>query len=189
MDDVKAQRDDEQFDVVDHRDCVVGRATRARVHANQLWHRAVHVLIFDGAGRVLLQKRAAGKDTSPGLWDSACAGHVDAGEDYDAAMARELGEELALDAEVAGRARRWLYLEACAETGWEFVWVYRLEHRGSFRPHPAEIERLEWWKARRLTQALAVRPLEFTPALRLIWPETLALASHLTAFSTTNGHE
>jgi isopentenyl-diphosphate Delta-isomerase len=174
-DDVKAQRDEELFDVVDHRDRVVGRATRAQVHANQLWHRAVHVLVFDRAGRVLLQKRTAAKDTSPGLWDSACSGHVDAGEEYDAAIVRELGEELGLDGAVAAGARRWLYVEACAETGWEFVWVYRLEYGGPFRPHPAEIERVEWWDARRLTRALAVRPLEFTPALRLIWPETLAL--------------
>lgn len=175
MDDVKAQSADEQFDVVDHLDRVVGRASRARVHANQLWHRAVHVLVFGERGRVLLQKRTLAKDTSPGRWDSSCSGHLDAGEDYDQAMRRELGEELGLAAEVTAGAERWLRLEACAETGWEFVWVYRLRHRGPFRPHPAEIERVDWWDPQRLTRALAVRPLEFTPALRLLWPETLAL--------------
>ena len=61
--DVKAQSDDERFDIVDHLDRVVGQAARAKVHASQLWHRAVHVLVFDPTGRVLLQVRAAGKDT------------------------------------------------------------------------------------------------------------------------------
>ena len=36
---------------------VIGRATRREVHATGLWHRAVHVIVFNGAGRVFLQKR------------------------------------------------------------------------------------------------------------------------------------
>ena len=70
------------------------RATRREVHATGLWHRAVHILVFDGTGRVLLQKRSMLKDLSPGLWDSSCSGHLDAGEDYDAAAIRELAEEI-----------------------------------------------------------------------------------------------
>ena len=87
---------DEFFDVVDGRDTVVGRAARREVHARGLLHRAVHILVFDGAGRVFLQKRSMKKDIAPGLWDSSCSGHVDAGENYDAAAVRELAEELGL---------------------------------------------------------------------------------------------
>ena len=89
---------DEWFDVVDERDAVVGRARRREVHAQGLWHRAVHVLVFDAGGRVLLQKRSLAKDLSPGKWDSSCSGHLDAGEDYDAAAGRELREEIGVDA-------------------------------------------------------------------------------------------
>ncbi len=169
--DVKAQSDDERFDIVDHLDRVVGQAARAKVHASQLWHRAVHVLVFDPTGRVLLQLRAAGKDTSPGRWDSACSGHLDAGETYDAAAARELGEELGLTAEPRPVPQRWRKLEACAQTGLEFVWIYWLEHRGPFRPAPAEIDRVEWWQPSRVTRALKIRPEEFTPAFRYLWRE------------------
>lgn len=52
---------DEWFDVVNARDEVVGRETRRVVHATGLWHRAVHVLVFDAAGRIFLQKRSMKK--------------------------------------------------------------------------------------------------------------------------------
>ena len=60
------------------------------MHAKQLRHRAVHVLVFDEKGAVFLQKRSMGKDSCPGTWDSSCSGHLDAGEDYDAAAVRDI---------------------------------------------------------------------------------------------------
>src|SRR5258707_15743320 len=125
---------EEWFDVVNERDEVIGRARRREVHARGLWHRAIHVLVFDRAGNVFLQKRSMKKDLSPGLWDSSCSGHLDAGEDYDAAAVRELGEELGV--RVAKPLKRWFRVEACEETGWEFVWVYALRHDGPFTLHP-----------------------------------------------------
>lgn len=43
---------------------------------------------------VLIQKRSMLKDVFPGAWDISSAGHVDAGEECDAAAVRELTEEL-----------------------------------------------------------------------------------------------
>ncbi len=165
--DVKAQREDEVFDIVDHLDRVVGRATRGKVHQCQLWHRAIHVLVFDRAGRVLLQKRSMLKDSAPGRWDSSCSGHLDAGEDYAPAARRELGEEIGLTGEFD--LKPWLRIEARKETGWEFVWVYRVAHSGPFQAHPAEIDRLEWWETLRVTRALTARPDDFAPAFRYLW--------------------
>ena len=137
------QQSEEFFDVVDGRDAVVGRASRREVHAGSLLHRAVHVLVFDGSGRVFLQKRSMEKDIAPGLWDSSCSGHVDSGESYDAAAVRELAEELGLT--IVSVPERIFRVEACLETGWEFVWVYRLTHPGPFTLHPDEIERGAWF--------------------------------------------
>src|SRR5450432_310133 len=103
---------EEWFDVVNARDEVIGRELRREVHARGLWHRAIHVLVFSGAGRVFLQKRSRSKDTAPCLWYSSCSGHVDSGEDYDTAAVRELGEELGLH-HVA--PARWFRIEARAE--------------------------------------------------------------------------
>ena len=43
---------------------------------------------------MLFQRRSLRKDSSPGLWDVACSGHVDGEETYAEAAVRELGEEL-----------------------------------------------------------------------------------------------
>jgi isopentenyl-diphosphate delta-isomerase len=163
---------DELFDIVNARDQVVGQATRREVHARGLWHRAVHVLVFNAAGQVFLQKRSMLKDTAAGLWDSSCSGHVDSGEDYDASARRELGEEIGLT--LAAPPPRWFRIEACAETSWEFVWVYRLRHEGPFVLAPSEIERGEWFAPAKLTQWIAEKPAEFASSFRLIW--SLAVA-------------
>lgn len=52
-------------------------------------------------GRVLLAHRSPGRDFYPDAWDLP-GGHVERGEDPRAALARELGEELGIDASVRG---------------------------------------------------------------------------------------
>ena len=161
---------EEWFDVVNERDEVVRRATRREVHATGLWHRAVHVMGFDAAGRVFLQKRSMLKDLSPGLWDSSCSGHLDAGEDYDAAAVRELREEIGVDP--AGRPGpvRWFRVNACVETGWEFVWVYRLRHDGPMVVDPLEIQYGEWVAPAEVSARIAAKPEDYCPSFKLIWP-------------------
>ena len=40
------------------------------------WHRAAHVWLFcQATGELMLQQRAACKDSWPGLWDFSAAGH------------------------------------------------------------------------------------------------------------------
>jgi len=72
----------ELLDVVDDRDQVIGTLTRGEIHRRELKHRSVHVLVFDGDGSVLLQKRSMEKDECAGMWDTSCAGHVESGQDY-----------------------------------------------------------------------------------------------------------
>lgn len=164
---VKAAPGDEWFDVVNESDEVVGRERRAVVHARGLLHRAVHVFVFNAAGQLFLQKRSMAKDMAPGLWDTSCAGHLDAGEDYDAAAWRELAEELGC--RLPNPPARWRRFEACADLGWEFVWTYRVQAEGPFELHPGEIERGEWLTLTEVDQAVATRPSEFSPAFCLIW--------------------
>src|SRR5579864_5428492 len=116
---------EEIFDIVNERDEVIGQAPRKEVHARGLWHRAVHVLVFNAHGDVFLQKRSMLKDTAKGKWDSSSSGHLDTGEDYDTCAVRELREEIGL---IVDRVPSRLFkIDACNETGQEFVWVYRME--------------------------------------------------------------
>lgn len=163
---------EELFDVVDLNDVVVGQATRKEVHARGLLHRAVHVFVFNCAGELFLQKRSQSKDTAPGAWDSSASGHVDAGEDYDGCVVRELREEigLALDRTPA----RWLRLDACAETGNEFVWVYRGAAEGPFKLHPDEIETGAWYRLSEIARQVREHPGRFAGPFRFIWRKLAA---------------
>ena len=161
---------EECFDVVDACDVVIGRASRREVHARGLWHRAVHTLVFDPAGRVLLQKRSMLKDLSPGLWDSSCSGHLDASEDYDTAAARELGEEIGVRLAPGVCPRRWFRVSACEETGWEFVWVYHHPHDGPVVIEEREIQFAEWVAPAEVSRRVAKVPADYCPSFKLIWP-------------------
>ena len=65
---------DEIFDVVNFDDEVIRSANRREVHENRWLHRASHVLVYDEAGRLLVQLRASTKECSPGLWDTSAGG-------------------------------------------------------------------------------------------------------------------
>ena len=158
---------EEIFDVVNERDEVVGRQPRSEVHRLGLMHRAAHVLVFNAAGQVFLQKRSLKKDRQPGVWDSSASGHVDAGEDYDACAVRELREEIGL--EMPTVPQRLFKLDASPETDQEHVWAYRCEAEGPFRLDPEEIERGGWFAPEEVTRWMAQRPEDFASALLTIW--------------------
>lgn len=76
---------------------VVGARPRREAKRSGLAVGAVNALVRDGAGRVLLQRRPPDKENG-GRWDKSVGGHVAAGEDFDATVVREAGEELFDDA-------------------------------------------------------------------------------------------
>lgn len=86
----------EQLDVVDDGDRVLWSASRQRVHDEYLIHRSVMFFVFDGQDRVFVNRRSMAKEMYPGYWSIACGGHVQAGETYDLAVAREIEEETGL---------------------------------------------------------------------------------------------
>ncbi|MBI3191430.1 MAG: NUDIX domain-containing protein, partial [Pedosphaera parvula] len=144
-----------------------GRERRSEVHRLGLKHRAVHVLVFNRAGQLFLQKRSMNKDTWPGAWDSSASGHLDAGESYDACAVGEAREELGLH--LSQPPKRLFKIDACEQTGQEFVWLYRCEAEGPFTLHPEEIECGDWFTLAQVTRWIAERPQDFASALLLIW--------------------
>lgn len=68
------------------------------------YHTVVHVCLFGGDGRMLIQKRQSFKQGWPGMWDITVGGSALAGEDSQTAAARELSEEVGIDADLSGDA-------------------------------------------------------------------------------------
>lgn len=83
---------DELVAVVDAQDRVVGQATRRQVHDKGLLHREAGVIVVDGRGGVLLQRRV-----DNGLWALSAAGHFPADESYEEGAVREAREELGVE--------------------------------------------------------------------------------------------
>jgi len=164
---------EEIFDVVNERDEVLDRKPRSEVHRLGLMHRAVHVLVFNAAGQVFLQKRSIKKDRQPGVWDSSASGHVDSGEDYDACAVRELGEEIGL--RLSKPPERLFKLGPSPETDQEHVWVYRCIAEGPFVLDPEEIERGDWFDPQEAASWMLHRPEDFATALLVLWPRVFGI--------------
>ena len=156
--------------MVDAADRVVGQAKRGKVHGDNLLHRAVHILLFNHKNELFLQKRSRLKDRHPCLWDSSAAGHVDAGETYDEAAARELQEELGVTAPL----NRVVKLPASERTGHEFIWLYEGRHEGPFELARSEIELGDFFPKELVTAWLKARPGDFAPGFAECWKALLA---------------
>ena len=141
----------ELFDIVDETDRVIGTATRDEVHGNPvLTHRVVHVLVFDGPGRLYLQKRALNKDVQPGKWDTSVGGHVDAGEDLLHAAIREMREELGIAGPTPEFIYRYLHRNDFES---EMVATYLVHWDGDVQTDPEEISEGRFWTLAEISSA------------------------------------
>lgn len=163
MDKNEAQNPDEVFDIVDENDRVVSSGRRSFIHKNKLLHRAVHALFFDGSGRILLQKRSALKDTYPLCYTTSCSGHVDSGETYQEALIRETFEELGVKLDLRDFVRVGK-IAACAETGFEFVEVYKTVYEGEFKIAEGEVDSLKWLEPAEFEALIRNNPESVTPS-------------------------
>lgn len=156
---------EEQFPVVDKADRATGAAPRGKVHANNLLHRAVHLLIFNPRGEVFLQLRSRHKDRHPLKWDSSAAGHVNAGEDYEQTAKRELQEELGIEIGLEKVAK----LPASERTGFEFICLYCGSYGGELRLNRSEIETGKFFPPTIIDGWIKARPEDFAPGFVECW--------------------
>lgn len=90
--------DDEMIDICDENNNLLGiQKLKREVHREGLWHRTVHVWIYNSKKEILLQLRAKEKPTYPDRWDISAAGHISAGEEPITSARREVKEEVGLN--------------------------------------------------------------------------------------------
>lgn len=159
----------EQVILVDHEDHPVGTTGKLPAHRAGLLHRAFSVFLFDPQGRLLLQRRAAGKYHSAGLWANSCCGHPRPGEAIDAAAVRRTEEELGLRCTV--RAVGTHLYRADVGSGlveWEFVHLFAgvVSRSTGFVPTPQEVQEITWQPLAAITAGCQATPDAYSAWLR-----------------------
>lgn len=149
--------------LVDPEDRELGLAPKLEAHARGLLHRAVSVVLVDRDGRLLLQKRAASKYHSPGLWSNTACTHPHPGETTGEAAHRRLRQEMGIDCPLEP-AGTFVYR---AEVGAGLV-EHELDHLftgrfdGEPAPDPGEVATWRWVGAADLARELAAAPERFS---------------------------
>lgn len=133
---------------------VLGATTRREAHGDpSLLHPVVHCLVQNAAGDILLQLRSRNKDIQPGRWDTSVGGHVDLGETIEAALVREMEEEIGLRPVL--HDLRFLYryvMRGTIES--ELVHTFTCVCDGPFQRQESEIDALRFWPQQEIQAAL-----------------------------------
>lgn len=149
---------------------------KLEVHRRGLRHKAVSVFVLEGS-RVLIQKRAAGKYHTPGLWANSCCTHPRWEEAALACAGRRLEEELGITGLSLAQVGQ---VEYRADVGrgmveHELVDIFRAAAGPGLvvRPEPQEVEAVRWVELSDLTEEMRREPERFTPWLQIYLAEHL----------------
>ncbi len=163
--------DSERLILVDEADREIGHASKADAHAGKgILHRAFSLFVFNRAGELLLQQRAASKPLWPGYWANSCCSHPRGGEDMDTATQRRLHEELGFTCPLEFIYKFQYHAEygkAGSET--ELCWVYVGESDAPVHVNDTEIAAWRHVQPDTLDREIAESPECFTPWLKMEW--------------------
>lgn len=162
---------DEPLILVDADDRIVGHLPKAECHAGEgILHRAFSVFLFNEAGEVLMQRRAAGKPLWPLIWSNSCCSHPRRGEQVDDAVDRRLREELGLSSNALFLYKFRYHARYDANgSERELCWVYAGRATGEPEVNPTEIAEWRWMAPEAVDRALATEPEAWSPWCRMEW--------------------
>lgn len=160
---------DEELDIVNDYDEVIGQASRQEIHDKKLPHRAVHLFVVGSDRKMLLQKRSEKKPTWPGAWDSAVSGHVTAGQTYREAIDREQQEEIGVTTPLPLVPLMHVGGNDALEMEWVTLYISALLRLPALQPDPEEISEMRWWNLDELTDRILMYPDEFAQGFRTLF--------------------
>lgn len=160
--------------LVNEQDQETGTMEKMKAHEQGLLHRAFSVFVFNTDGELLLQKRAAGKYHSGGLWTNTCCGHPQPGETVTEAGQRRLKEEMgmALDLSPLFHFR----YKAGLDKGLTEHEIDHVLFAISNKPpvlNPDEAEGYGYHPPEDIQQAIAAYPDHYTAWFRICFEETV----------------
>ncbi|WP_455371983.1 isopentenyl-diphosphate Delta-isomerase [Limibacillus halophilus] len=150
---------------------------KLEAHERGLLHQAVSLFVFHGR-KLLVQRRAAGKYHSPGLWANTVCSHPRFGEAPVSGAHRRLREELGMQLPLRS-VGEFTYRAPVGQGLIEHEQVHLFvgevaseAHRVA--PNPEEVSELRWLDAEELAAELRERPQALAPWFRIYlerWPD------------------
>ena len=154
----------DQVILVDENDREVGVMEKLEAHQKGVLHRAFSVLLYNSKGELLLQRRAAHKYHSGGLWTNTCCSHPSPGETTTDAAKRRLREELNIDIADLEIVNHILYKVDFSNGLTEHEYDYIL--RGNWEQDPVlnteEADQFKWISLTQLSEEVNKDPDKFT---------------------------
>lgn len=159
---------EELIDIVDENNNLTGKKRlKSEAHSFGLWHRSVHVWLYNNKREVLLQLRAKEKKLFPDIWDVAVAGHISAGEDPVTTVLREAEEEIGLIIDL----KQLLFFKTIIIKNLynniinnEFIYIYFLPFNGDIsdlKLQKEEVQSVKFFSLDKLPEEISKNPNKF----------------------------
>lgn len=170
---MKAQKN--KVIIVNSKDEWMGTMDKMEAHKTGTLHRAFSVFILNSKNELLLQKRAADKYHSGGLWSNTCCSHPYPGESTKSAATRRLKEELGFDAEL-DQIYTQEYSSAMdnglIENEYDHIYLGYSDIT-DFNLNPVEVSETMYISIDKLLQWMKDEPKSFTAWLHIVMPKFL----------------
>lgn len=144
--------------VVDKNDNIIKPAPRSEVHKSQMWHRGVHIFLYDSKGRMLVQLRSKEKDKYPNTLD-CISEHNLFGESYEGAARRGVTEELGITPKLRFLVHfRMIY----GPQDYMICKLFECRHKGKIRPNK-EMSGIYFFSTDELKKIIKKEPSKLAP--------------------------
>lgn len=158
--------------LVSESDQPIGTMEKVEAHQKGLLHRAFSIFIFDRAGRLLLQQRAAGKYHGALLWTNTCCSHPALDEDVKSSAESRLQEEMGFTTPLS-KIMEFMYCHPVENSliEHEFDHVFAGEYEGPVPFNPQEVSAIKYIDFLEALQRIKKEESNYTIWFRLILPK------------------
>lgn len=156
--------------LVDTNDVPLGTMPKMEAHREGALHRAFSVFVFNSRGEMLLQRRAAGKYHSAGLWTNTCCSHPSAEGDMADQARRRTVEEMGINPSELHPVGTLLYRSGfdngLIENEFDHIFIGYSDEQPS--PDPKEVAEYAYVPLKAVLEAVEADPESFTVWFRTI---------------------
>jgi len=150
----------ELLNVVDENDSLIKGEERKIVHSSTLWHRGIHVFVYNSGRKLLTQLRSPTKDKYPNTYDCSISGQVNFGESYETTATRELEEELGIKSVDIKPVLH--FRMPYGPQDYHVCKLFKCVYGGKVKPNE-EISEIKFFKMSELKKVIKEKPEMFTP--------------------------